>query len=231
MSREVTLSQFSFAYYKHMLEVAKASGFAMSSFKDFRSLNRKSIILRHDVDYTINGVIELAEIEASVGATATYMFRVHAHEYNLFSPHVATLIASLREIGHEIGLHYEATSVGQALNMDARELLKKEIAVMEELVGFPIFSGAEHRDVSHAVHKVPYYHDLHDPREFFKYWAMDPKYCKEMKYLSDSNGFWREGDLLQHIEQHDRIQVLTHPDWWFDTHLLLKGPYFHGRGN
>jgi hypothetical protein len=52
-----------------------------------------------------------------------------------------------------------------------------------------------------------------------------------MKYLSDSNGFWREGDLTQHLGAHERFQVLVHPDWWFEKDLLLKRPYFHGLAN
>lgn len=231
MSANKELKPFSFDYYRHMLESARDQSYIFSSFEKYTEENKRTVILRHDVDYTLNGVYQLAEIEEAFGATATYMFRVHAHEYNMFSPHVCALVSSLRDMGHEIGLHYEATTVGLALSKDPRDLLRKELSLLEQLVETKVRSGSEHRDISHVIHNAAYYHELHDPREFFEFWAMDPVYCSEMKYLSDSNGIWREGDLLAHLGKHDRFQILTHPDWWFETHLLLKGPYFHGRGN
>ena len=36
-----------------------------------------------------------------------------------------------------------------------------------------------------------------------------------MKYISDSNGNWREGDILENLNS-KRLQVLTHPELWFD---------------
>ena len=36
-----------------------------------------------------------------------------------------------------------------------------------------------------------------------------------MKYISDSNGNWREGDILENLN-FKRLQVLTHPELWFD---------------
>lgn len=225
------MQRFSFEYYKWMLKSALQEGYVVSSFAAFDKRNRRTVIMRHDVDYTLNGVYQLAEIETELGISATYMFRVHAHEYNLFAPHVCELIRYLRTSGHEVGLHYEAPSVAMALQVDPISLLKKEIAVMEQLIEAPVRSGSEHRDISHVVHEARYLHDLCNPSDYFEFWAMSQEYSKEMKYLSDSNGIWREGDLSVHLGQHDRFQVLVHPDWWFEKHLLLKGPYFHGRGN
>ena len=224
-------TQFSFDYYREMLTGAQESGYALSSFERFNTESKRSVILRHDVDYTLNGVYQLAEIEADLGATSTFMFRVHAHEYNLFAPHVLDMLRNVLDMGHEIGLHFECTTVSVALGIDSRTLLKKETEVLEHAIERPVRSGSEHRDISHVIHKAPYYHENHDPNEFFEFWAMDPKYCSAMKYLSDSNGNWREGDLNAHIGKHERFQILVHPDWWFERNLLLKGPYFHGRGN
>jgi hypothetical protein len=225
------MQKFSFDYYRQMLLAAQQQGYVVSSFERFDRANPRTVIMRHDVDYTLNGVYQLAQIEHSLGITATYMFRVHAHEYNLFAPHVCELVRFLRSSGHEVGLHYEATSVAMALGLDPIGLLKKEIAAIELLIDAPVRSASEHRDISHIVHEAQYLHDICDPNEFFEFWAMSQQYSKDMKYLSDSNGVWREGDLLAHLGKHQRIQVLIHPDWWFEKHLLLKGPYFHGRGN
>lgn len=103
---------------------------------------------------------------------------------------------------------------------------------MEMLFGGEIVSTSEHRDISHVVHGTPYFHEICDPATIgFQNYGMSERYFHEMKYLSDSNGVWREGDLIAHLGRHHRFQVLIHPDWWFEEDLLLKGPYFHGLGN
>src|SRR5205823_1486511 len=40
-------------------------------------------------------------------------------------------------------------------------------------------------------------------------------------YLSDSKGCWREGEPLPKLRQPQgsKLQLLTHPIWWGDTHL------------
>ena len=231
-ARSARFRKFSFDYYRFMLNTVIEKGFAVTSFERYDANRGKTVIMRHDVDYTLNGVAQLARIEADAGATASYLFRVHAHEYNLFTPHVYRLLHDLRRLGHEIGLHFEAMTVARALGIDPQDLLKKEKRILEDILGIAIATTSEHRDITHVVHETPYYHDVHSPLDAgFRNYAMEPRYMVEMKYLSDSNGVWREGDLLQHIDRHDRFQVLIHPDWWFEEDLLLKGPYFHGLGN
>jgi hypothetical protein len=207
-------------------------GFVISSFECFKEENQKTVILRHDVDYTLNGVLQLAEIETELGITATYLFRVHAHEYNCFTPHVYSLIKQLKSLGHEIGLHFEAMTIGRALGLHPPDLLKVEKRVLEDIIGAQVLTASEHRDISQVVHQTPNYHDVFDPLDAgFVNYALDPRFFNKMKYLSDSNGLWREGDPTWHYDHHHRMQVLVHPDWWFENDLLLKGPYFHGLGN
>jgi hypothetical protein len=223
---------FTFRYYRSMLERALAAGYDISSFARHHEFADRLIILRHDVDYTLNGVSELAAIEHSMGVTSTYFFRVHAHEYNLFTPHVYDLIRKLQALGHEIGLHFEALTFARALALEPKDVLAREKRVLELILDHPIISASEHRDISQVVHGTPNYHDLYNPLDAgFRYYALAPEFFGGMKYLSDSNGFWREGDLTEHLGSHRRFQVLVHPDWWFEKDLLLKGPYFHGLGN
>lgn len=223
---------FSFNYYRHILSEAKNAGYVISSFEKYDSKNKRTLILRHDVDYTLNGVPQLVDIETNLGVSATYLFRVHAHEYNLFTPHVFRLVNDIRARGHEIGLHFEAMTFSRALSLDPPTILKQEKDVIEAIINAPITTASEHRDVSNTVHGTKNYHDIYDPHLVgIKNYALSDKFFKQMKYLSDSNGFWREGDPTQYFGKHDRLQILVHPDWWFEKDLLLKGPYFHGLGN
>jgi hypothetical protein len=226
----VKIHPFSYAYYRHMLKRATEAGYRVSSFVHYSSDYPQTIILRHDVDYTMDGLITLARIEAELGCTATYCLRVHSDEYNLFACSTWATVDSIRRMGHELGLHFEAANVGRALGLDPAELLIREKAVLEAILGQPVVTCSEHRELSGTIHGTPLYEQLHSPLDAdFTYYAMDAKYCRDMKYLSDSNAHWREGDLLEHLGRHDRLQVLVHPDWWFAKDMLLKGPYYHPR--
>ncbi len=225
------MNKFSFEYYRHMLVVGLNKGYQVSSFEKYDSAQPKTMILRHDIDYTLNGVLDLAKIEYQLGCSATYLFRVHADEYNLFSCTAVTILKELLALGHEVGLHFEAMNVGRALGLKPKDLLLHEKQVIEAILGSRIHTCSEHRELSGIIHGTLKYDEIYDPYEAgFQFYAMDKKYCKEMKYLSDSNGNWREGDPLNHYGNHPRMQVLVHPDWWFEKDLLLKGPYVHPRG-
>ena len=222
--------KFSFAYYKHLLSQMKDRGFQVSSFANYNPLNKKTVIMRHDVDYTLHGAIDFGRIEAELGVTSTYLFRVHADEYNIFSCTTFRVISELKKLGHEIGLHFESMNIGRALDLDPMNLLLRAKTIIEAVLEQPVQTCSEHRDFSNIVHETPKFESLFDPYSAgFKFFAMDPKYTKDMKYLSESNANWREGDPLVHLDQHNRFQILVHPDWWFDSDFLLKGPYVHSR--
>ena len=224
------IAPFSYKYYEYMLQHALETGAIISSFEKFSYSHERTIILRHDVDFHLNGVMQLATIEANLGVSSTYMFRVHANEHNLFSPYTYKILENVLSLGHEIGLHYECMSFCRALNnKNPEQVFTQEKIVLESIIGRNVISATEHRDISCAVHKTPYFSDNFNPEDYgIEHFAMSDKYHKEMKYLSDSNGHWKEGDLFKHIDAHNRFQILTHPDWWYQDDLLLKGAYFHG---
>jgi len=65
-----TLQPFTYAHYRSMLSKAVDSGYFVSSFATFDESNPRTVILRHDVDYTLDGLLSFAEIEAELGCSA-----------------------------------------------------------------------------------------------------------------------------------------------------------------
>lgn len=212
-----------------MLKLATDEGYVITSFEKYNPMKPKTIIMRHDVDYGMDDLFKLAQIEAKLGCSSTFLFRIHADEYNLLSCLALATVQEIKGLGHEIGLHFEAMNVGRALHIEPQSLLKREKMIIECILGYSVQTCSEHREISGIVHKTPLFEEQYDPYEAgFRFYAMDKKYCKEMKYLSDSNANWREGDLTQHLNKHMRFQVLVHADWWFDKDMLLKS-YHHPR--
>ena len=102
------MRDFSLDIYRALLEALQAKDYQIIGYAEYLKLKVKSgkfIILRHDVDAKPQNSLRTAQIEHSLGAKATYYFRV-GKESN--EPQVIKAIAQL---GHEIGYHYEDMSL------------------------------------------------------------------------------------------------------------------------
>ena len=210
------MNKFSFKYYEKMLKVAIEHGFVISSFENYDSNVNKTIILRHDIDYTLKGIKEFAEIENNLGITSTYFLRVHSSNYNLYSEHSYSLINYLLKYNHEIGLHFDSTYFSMIFNLVPREVFEKEKKLLELIIDKKIKSISEHYDVGCNIFKIPKLEKIVDINSLgIDNYAYDKKYVLDMKYISDSNANWREGDILDNLN-FNRLQVLTHPELWSD---------------
>ena len=102
------MRDFTLDIYRELLEALIDKGYEIISYRDYLAGERKSkkfIILRHDVDAKPENSLKTAQIEKSLGAKATYYFRV-GKESN--QPEIIRAIVAL---GHEIGYHYEDMSL------------------------------------------------------------------------------------------------------------------------
>lgn len=104
------MKDFTLNIYRELLESLQRKGYRLISYHDYvitrsRDVDGKYVILRHDVDAKPWNSLKTAQIEHSLGARATYYFRV-GKESN--EPEVIRAIAKL---GHEIGYHYEDMSL------------------------------------------------------------------------------------------------------------------------
>ena len=101
------MRDFGLDIYRALLETLQAKGYVLMSYADYCKgmCPAKYVILRHDVDARPENSLRTAQIEHSIGAKATYYFRV-GKESN--TPEIIRAIARL---GHEIGYHYEDMSL------------------------------------------------------------------------------------------------------------------------
>ena len=63
------------------------------------------VILRHDVDLSLEAALVMAELEAEEGAWSTWFLMTRSVFYNLASAEGARAIARLRELGHRVAHH------------------------------------------------------------------------------------------------------------------------------
>jgi hypothetical protein len=175
---------FSLAHYRELLRAAHEGGYRWAGFDEAPAAG--VVILRHDVDLSLDAAIAMAEAEADEGAWSTWFLMTRSVFYNLASSDGERAIARLRELGHRVAHH----AVYPHVDLDER--FDPVVAWHNpdpEYMQAPI-GGAVN------VMSAPYF---------------DPEH-----YRSDSNQHWRNGcphDALARGE-FEWLQLLTHPEIW-----------------
>ena len=94
---------FSLRHYGELLKAARAGGYRWAFFD--RAPQPGDLLLRHDVDLSLEAAVELARLEARLGVGATYFLMTESVFYNLASPAGRSALEELRGLGHAVGLH------------------------------------------------------------------------------------------------------------------------------
>lgn len=170
--------------YADLVRAALAGGYRCSCFEDDPAPGR--LYLRHDVDLSLDAALRMAELEASLGATATYFLMTESVFYNLASREGTEALERLRGLGHRVGLH----AVHPNAVLDSR---------------FDPVVAWHNPDPDYMSAPVQGALNVMEPRTF------DPA-----TYRSDSNQRWRSGDPREELRAgaFPWLQLLTHPEIW-----------------
>jgi hypothetical protein len=202
---------FTYAYWSEFLALAKEKGYAPLSLHRFTETAdlQRVIILTHDVDYSLNGIAELAEAEAGVGATATYFVRVTGRDYNPFSHTARALFKRVAKQGHEIGLHFHQAAVG--LDGDQAMSVAWQKAALEGAFGVTIRSMS-----IHGSWTIPPDMFGFDPTGLdIDNYEHSRRFHEGFKFLSDSGATWAEMWPHQALDRFEKLHILAHPEWWY----------------
>jgi hypothetical protein len=94
---------FDLDHYGELLDAAIGGGYGFAFFDT--APEPGTVILRHDVDLSLDAALRLAEVEADAGAAATYFLMTRSEFYNLDSQSGEDAVDRLRRLGHRVGLH------------------------------------------------------------------------------------------------------------------------------
>ena len=209
-----TQSNFTLSDYRGLLQDAKKN-YRFISYDD--NLEQENIcIWRHDVDFSIENALLMSEIEKEEGVSCVYFIQLSSNFYNVFDPYVQETIQQIIANGHKIGLHFYP----ELYNIQSEEELDHWLAfeknVLENLIKKNIVCYSYHNPIPEILEYNK-----------FKYADMINAYSSRIRdnlaYCSDSNGYWRFDSLHEFLMQnHSRIQALTHPVWWTETQMLPR---------
>jgi hypothetical protein len=176
---------FELAHYREILAAAGEGGYRFAHFEG--APTDGTVLLRHDVDLSLDAAVRMAELEHDAGASATYFLMTESVFYNLDSSEGSAAIARLRALGHRVALH----AVFPNAPVDAR---------FDPVVAWhnpdPEYMRAPLPDGRINVMQEPWF----DPGT----------------YRSDSNQHWRSDCPHPELAAgaFPWLQLLTHPEIW-----------------
>ena len=110
---------------------------------------KKSVFIRHDVDYNIDHALMLAEYEKENNIKATY-FLLHTAPYFDYSPEFAEKVKRFEALGHKVGFHNDVLSVWyKNTSLVFWDIIKKPLDFLRGLVdikGTSCHGAREHYD-------------------------------------------------------------------------------------
>ncbi|MBQ9135816.1 MAG: hypothetical protein IJX66_06970 [Lachnospiraceae bacterium] len=205
---------FSFDDYREILRIINSTG-RYTNYKDALKKDR-FILMRHDVEYSVERAYNLSKVEDSMDFTSTYFFQWTNNSYNILSRKNMDIVKDMHERGHVIGLHYALN--GMTDMEQVRKQIVKEINILSEMFGFQVDTFSVHRpskDILRENIKLPGIINAYQDDFFTFAENVTEDTPVAVKYLSDANHIWRYGyPDEKNILGHDKVQILTHPFAW-----------------
>ena len=176
---------------------------------------KRFCLLRHDIDFSINRALVIAKLEADNDIKSTFYINPHSEFYNLFEKQQADKIRNILALGHNLGLHFDASFYG-GIDLKFESHLVHERSQLENLFDCQVNSFSFH-NTTEAI--LAFDDD--------KYAGMVNCYSQKLRalpYCSDSTGIWRYDNLIKFIEKnsHQNLHILTHPGWWLGSDMLPR---------
>lgn len=204
---------FTWDHYRHILSVGIEQGYHYVRFCDDPlegdrrcATNEKRLYLRHDIENDIAAACHMAAIEHEAGIRSTYCVLLRSANYNPAERRCVRMLDEIRDMGHDVGLHFSL--------IDHPALGRSH--VLEDLVreDADILSRVLQSDVRvFSFHNPPADERISHPVDGLIN-AYAERYFRDAYYMSDSNLYWHRGCPCQILNgsSHDVIQLLTHPN-------------------
>ena len=86
-----------------------------------------TLLLRHDVDFSVDFAHKLATVEFNLGIHSTYFFMLTSNMYNLISGAHKELVKDIAKMGHKVSIHFDPTAYDQLKKFEDEKKLFESI--------------------------------------------------------------------------------------------------------
>lgn len=216
---------FTYRDYFRLVDRLRNAGYEIADYEDWED-KKRCVILRHDIDNSIQKAVKLAGLEFREHVHAVYFVQLTSDFYNVFSKESRYGLNRLADYGHDIGLHFDETCYPDFFSsaengklydeQGVREMILQEAAILRTAAGVPVKAVSMHRPGRGMLET-----GLSIPGMINSYGT---EFFQGFKYLSDSRRHWREPvEEIVCSGMFPRLHILTHPFWYNDVETDMYG--------
>ena len=207
--------KFVISDYASFVQSILKSDYTCRSFADplSRDISGRNLLLRHDLDIDPSAALPMAKAEADVGARSTYFVLLSNRHTNPFDHEFRAAVAELVQLGHWIGLHFDATQYSlNASSPEFASVVGREVDWLAQVCNVQVDSVSFHRPARDLIASRG---ELTAPLTH----TYENVFIREMEYCSDSSGRWAYGPPEERtaVAEGRPFHFLTHPIWWGET--------------
>ncbi len=189
--------------YYEFLENAKISGYKFFPVFEYKTECDKKIILRHDVDFSLEYALEMAKIENELNIVSTYYVMISGEFYNILDAESLQYIFEIKSLGHEVGLHFSNNSLN--IFQTKEESLLHQINILSSIIDSRIYSYSQHDPTKDGLLDIKL-ENLINAYDLLK---------ENFNYISDSGMMWYKNTFEESINGTFRnLYILAHPITW-----------------
>lgn len=200
--------EFTYSWYQRFLDHVQDSAYDITCFCD--GVGSGDVVVRHDVDLSLDDAVDMARIEAAHDVQTTYCILCSSPLYNPLDRERREQIREIESLGHEVGLHFSSHEYWDPDEQPDAPALERRIAeeraVLDTVLSETPETVSFHMPLPWALNRT-----LDGMRNTYA-----PAYFGEIEYVSDSGQRWRETppDVDEFGES---AQVLVHPGLWSES--------------
>lgn len=226
---------FTIKKYKELISALKDAGYEFVTYAEYCEGLRadKLVVMRHDVDRSVERARRLAEVENEMGVKASYYFR---------EKFIGDDVVCIASLGHEVGYHYEELVMEKGDVERAYVRFMRNVCALRELVDVKTIT----------MHGAPTSRfDSKDMWRVYDYKKLgligEPQFdidWNDMFYLTDTGRSWngvsrrdkvlefkliweakgwiyeKTDDVIRALKEGsfpNRVMMTTHPQRWADN--------------
>jgi peptidoglycan/xylan/chitin deacetylase (PgdA/CDA1 family) len=203
--------QYTYTRYRQLLDELTDVGLSFTTYGG--NVSEGEVLLRHDVDLSVERAVRMAEIEASANVDSTYYFLLTSRLYNIFNDQTRNRIDRIQSLGHDIGLHFSTHQYYNDAPGDEQliEDVNTEREMLESVTGVSVDTVSFH---------VPPEWVLRRSFDGFVS-TYEERFFGEIAYRGDSNQRWRTDPPFD-AGFPEKVQILVHPGLWGENDELFE---------
>lgn len=208
VSEKYRFNDFTLTNYRNLLLIA-LKNYTFSLYSKNYCYDDKTIILRHDVEFSVPIALEMAKIENMLGIQSTYFVQLHGDFYNALESKTFNKLKIIQSLGHELALHFDAHFWRISKEEDLERFIQIDKITFKNYFNIEpkVFSFHNNNAFTLSCSNETYVGMIN---------VYSKKYKNEVGYCADSTGFWRYEILEDRLKAADDnlLQVLIHDGMW-----------------